>query len=158
MLINGKVVSRSLDVSSSQLLFNFTIPQLTGFGIHILSVFNDKLLVGTSHHSYLFIYSCNGLLFSNNIINETNSLCDATWTPHGNIIYTIFDNDIVVVMSVSGEVITTYTQITNPRYLSVSNDDIVYLTASETNVYQSADDGVSWSFFLIQLMDGIAKK
>ena len=49
-------------------------------------------------------------------------------------------------MSESGKVITTHTQMTSPRWLSVSNDGIIYLADKETGVYQSTDDGVSWSF------------
>ena len=48
-------------------------------------------------------------------------------------------------MSESGKVITTHTQMTSPGRLSVSSDDIIYLADSETGVYQSTDDGVSWS-------------
>ena len=49
------------------------------------------------------------------------------WTPRGNIVYTTYRNNKVVVMSESGKVITTH-KTTSPQCLSVSNDD-----------------GVSWS-------------
>ena len=48
-------------------------------------------------------------------------------------------------MSESGKVITTHTRMTSPQRLSVSSDDIIYLADSKTGVYQSTDDGVSWS-------------
>ena len=72
-------------------------------------------------------------------------LWDATWTPRGNIVYTTYRSNKVVVMSESGKVITTHTQMTDPRYISVSCDDIIYLADYKTGVYQSTDDGVSWS-------------
>ena len=73
------------------------------------------------------------------------SCWDATWTPRGNIVYTTCPSNKVVVMSESGKVITTHTQMTLPQYLSVSSDNIIYLADSETGVYQSTDDGISWS-------------
>ena len=72
-------------------------------------------------------------------------LYDATWAPRGNIVFTTLYSNKVVVMSESGKVITTHTQMTDPRYLSVSSDDIIYLADYRTGVYQSTDDGVSWS-------------
>ena len=77
-------------------------------------------------------------------ITINDKLCEARWTPRGNIVYTTYRNNKVVVMSESGKVITTH-KMTSPQCLSVSNDDIIYLTDSETGVYQSTDDGVSWS-------------
>ena len=72
-------------------------------------------------------------------------MCDATWTPRGNIVYRIRYSNKVVVMSESGKVITTHTQMKRPQFLSVSSDDIINLADWETGVYQSTDDGVSWS-------------
>ena len=118
-------------------------------GVTILSVFNDKLLVSYGGSllglSQLFIYSREGRHLSTITIHNNDKLCDATWTPRGNIVYTTLYSNKVVVMSKSGKVITTHTQMTEPRCLSVSNDDIIYLADSETGVYQSKDDGVSWS-------------
>ena len=132
-------------MTSSQLLLNFTVYQLNGLGVDILSVFNDKLLVSCGGLSQLFIYSREGRHLSTITINNNYKLCDATWTPRGNIVYTTYRNNKVNVMSESGQVITSHTQITSPRCLSVSSDDIIYLADSETGVYQSTDDGVSWS-------------
>ena len=131
-------------MTSSQLLQNFTVDQLKVSYATILSVFNDKLLVSVNGHSQLFIYSREGRHLSTITINNNDKLWDTTWTPRGNIVYTTFSNKVVV-MSESGKVITTHTQMTKPRYLSVSNDDIIYLADLETGVYQSTDDGVSWS-------------
>ena len=108
-------------------------------------MFNDKLLVSCIYLSQLFIYSREGRHLSTIATNNNDKLLDATWTPRGNIVYTTYLSNKVVVMSESGKVITTHTQMTDPRYLSVSNDDIIYLADSKTGVYQSTDDGVSWS-------------
>ena len=135
-------------MTSSQLLQNFTVDQLKKLyrGVSILSVFNDKLLVSDDSLFQLFIYSREGRHLSTITTNNNDKLKDATWTPRGNIVYTTCNSNKVVVMSESGKVITTHTQMTEPQYLSVSNDDIIYLTDSNSGVYQSTDDGVSWSF------------
>ena len=134
-------------MTSSQLLQNFTVDQLKGWyrDVNILSVFNDKLLVSREYLSQLFIYSREGRHLSTISTNNNDMLYDATWAPRGNIVYTTNRSNKVVVMSESGKVITMHTQMTEPRYLSVSSDDIIYLTDSKTGVYRSTDDGVSWS-------------
>ena len=132
-------------MTSSQLLLNFIVDQLKGWTVTILSVFNDKLLVSCYNISQLFIYSREGRHLSTITTNNNDELFDATWTPRGNIVYTTWRSKKVVVMSESGKVITTHTQMTVPRFLSVSNDNIIYLADMETGVYQSTDDGVSWS-------------
>ena len=143
--VDRLTVSRCQSVTSSQLLQNFTVDQLKNEYVNILSVFNDKLLVSCGNLSQLFIYSREGRRPSTITINNNYKLCDATWTPRGNIVYTTRNSNKVVVMSKFGKVITTHTQMISPQCLSVSNDDIIYLADWETGVYQSTDDGVSWS-------------
>ena len=131
---------------SSQLLQNIAVDQLKDFfSVTMLSVFNDKLLVSCFGLSQLFIYSREGRYLSTITTNNNDELKDATWTPRGNIVYTTQVSNKVVVMSESGKVITTHTQMVDPRCLSVSSDNIIYLADYETGVYQSTDDGVSWS-------------
>ena len=167
-------------MTSSQPLPKITVDQLKGLVVDILSVFNDKLLVSCYGISQLFIYSREGRHLSTIKTNNNDQLRDAAWTPRGNIVYTTYfpsdkvvvmsesgkvitthtqmtephclsvssddiPSDKVVVMSESGKVITTHTQMTEPHCLSVSSDDIIYLADSKTGVYQSTDDGVSWS-------------
>ena len=132
-------------MTSLQLLRNFICDRLKGWGATILSVFNDKLLVSCYERSQLFIYSREGCHLSTITTNDVDKLCDATWTPRGNIVYTTCNSKKVVVMSESGKVITSHIQMTDPRYLSVSNDDTIYLADRKAGVYQSADEGISWS-------------
>ena len=135
-------------MKSSQLLLNFTVSQLESQCVDILSVFNDKLLVGSEGHSQLFIYSREGRHLLTIAINDNDWLLDATWTPRGNIVYTTY-GDKVVVISESGEVSTPQTHIRGSQKFHVSSDDIIYLTATDWHiglgVYQSTDNGVSWS-------------
>ena len=131
-------------MTSSQLLQNFTVDQLKGWIVDILSVFNDKLLVSRFGLSQLFICSREGSLLSSITINDNDMLRNATWTPRGNIVYTTYSNKVVVI-SESGKLITTHTQMTSPKYLSTSNNDIIYLADFKKGVCQSTDDCVSWS-------------
>ena len=104
----------------------------------------------TSYWSVVFVsqlstYSREGRHLSTITINDYYKLRDATWTHRGNIVYAIDDSNRVVVMSESGKVITTRKKMTSSRYLSVSSDDIIYLAVYDTGVFQSTDDGISWS-------------
>ena len=139
-------------VALFQPFFNFTVKKLMDCYVSILSVVNDKLLISDSGLSQLFIYNCEGRHLSTITINDNELLFDAMWTPRGNIVYTTFSNTVVVI-SESGEVITPPTQMTFPGYLSVSNDNIIYLADRMTDVYQSTNDGVSWSI-IFQSTDG----
>ena len=133
-------------VTSCQLSHSFAIDQIRGEYVTTLSVFNDKLLVSCGYRlSQLFIIGRDGCHLStiSTINNET--LCDAIWTPRGNIIYTTDDGNKVIVMSDIGSVISIYKKLTDPRYLSLCGNDIIYLTDWETGVFQSTDDGISWS-------------
>ena len=133
-------------MTSSQLLQNFIVDQLKGCSsVNILSVVNDKILLSYVGLSQLFIYSREGRHLSTIKTNDNDRLFDVTWTPRGNIVYTTYISNKVVVMSESGKVISTHTQMTKPRYLSVSTDDLIYLADYKTGVYQSTGDGVSWS-------------
>ena len=135
-------------MTSHQILLNFTGDKLKGkWPVNILSVFNDKLLVGSTKlflHQ-LFITSREGLHYSTiQISTSYESPYDATWTPLGNILYTLASTGMVVLISESGKFITENTKMIRPRGLSVSYDNIIHLVDS-LGVYQSTDDGVSWS-------------
>ena len=41
-----------------------------------------------------------------------------------------------------------------PKYLTVSNDDVIFIAAFSTDVYQSTDDGLSWSL-IFKSPDGL---
>ena len=134
-------------MTSSQLLFNFTANQLVYNDVSVLSIFNEKLLISSIVFFRLFIYSREGRYLSS-IATQGNKLCDATWTPRGNIIYTITASNRVMVTLDSGIEILEFFANEVLQFLSVSNDDIIYLTGGNAGVYQSTDDGFSWSLVL----------
>ena len=54
----------------------------------------------------------------------------------------------VVAITESGKIIARHFEISNPMYFGDSNDNFTYLAEFNTGVYQSTDDGISWSLIL----------
>ena len=133
-------------VTSSQFLRDFTVDQLEGRHITILSVLNDMLLVGFRGLSQLLIINCEGHYVSTIRINYCDHchLYDATWTPRGKIVYTTYNKEIAVMSASDKEVFTSQT-MSDPRRFSVSNDDVIYLADWEDGVFQSTDNGFNWN-------------
>ena len=126
---------------------DFTIDQMKGHFIHILSVYNKKLLVSDTGLSHLYLYNKFDMpyrQYSAISISNNDQLFDAKWTPSGNIVYTTLKSKRVVVMLESGEVIHQM-RMMNPQHLSVSDDDVIYLADQDAGIYQSNDDGASWT-------------
>jgi photosystem II stability/assembly factor-like uncharacterized protein len=71
-------------------------------------------------------------------------VAEVVWTQNGNIIYSEADTYKVVTMSRSGDVIRQ-TDVFRPWYLSVSTDGVIYLIHKQKDVYQSTDEGLTWS-------------
>ena len=142
---NRSLALQPLAVTSSKMLHKFTVDHLTGnSSLIIISLFNDKVLVSCKNLSQLFIYNCKGHSLLTITINNEDMLYDAAWTPRGNIVYTTWNSKKVMVMSESRDIIAC-TQMAEPRHISVSYDDIIYLADDKTGVYRSVDDGVSWA-------------
>ena len=138
-------------MTSSQLLLEFTVDLKDNF-ITILSAYNDKLLVSHYDLSQLLVYSQEGRHLFTITTHDNEALWDATWTPRGKIAYTTSNSNKVVVMpQYGGAKVTTHINMTKPQRFSVSND-IIYLS-DVIAVYQSADDGLSWSL-VFTLNDG----
>ena len=132
-------------VNSSELILNFTINQLRNSGAFILSARNDMLIVSSYAFSVLFVYGLAGNYIKT--IEIEGFLRDVTWTPRGNIAYTTYNRKSVVVMSEAGKIIHT-SLMTGPQRFSVSTDDIIYMADEIAGVYQSVDDGASWSLII----------
>ena len=100
------------------------------------------MLVGCSQSIRLFIYSCDGDHLSTVTVNDT--LTHATWTPSGYIVFTSYINTkVVTVTEFCTVVYSTYMPF--PQYLSVSSDNVIYLADRNKGIYQSTDDGMTWS-------------
>jgi hypothetical protein len=135
-------------------MFSFTVHHLIDSprdaDISTLSVSSSgrQLLIGKENDDQLYIYSTNGSYLAS--INLPNGLLfNAVWTPRGNIVSTMHKQDqsadYVVVMTPSGDVINqTWIQDKDARHFSVFANDTIYLAGLD-NVYESADDGVTWN-------------
>ena len=139
-------MSRPPNVTSIYLLFYFNVAQMKGWYINIISLFNNKLLVGQSVHlSQLFVISRDGLYLSTVTIIDNDRPYDATWTIRGKIIYSMYNIDKIVLTSESGEVITTHNQIKSKSSFTLCSDGIIYLYTINKDLYHSINDGVNWS-------------
>ena len=126
------------------LQYRFKINQLKGVDVRILSLFEDKLLVGSTEENELFIVSIEGRLILN--FKTEHKLVDAKWTPKGNIVCSIDGNNDVLVISEHGKPISMYSEIGEPRSLSVSNEGIIFLGDYSNCLYESKDGGFSWNY------------
>ena len=134
--------------TSLTLLRRFVINKLKSYSIQILSLFDDKLLVGHTQSSLLFIYKCNGshhTLLSTVQVNAM--LLHAMWTPRGNIIYIA---DEVVTVTDSDKDLVSTTRFSSPLYLSVFNNESIYIADHNIGIFQSIDEGITWDHFFKQ--------
>jgi hypothetical protein len=132
---------------------NLTLNPTNGREVNILSVSSEgQLLVGQSLDRHrLHVYSADCSRVTPLATPHNDTVYDAVWTPRGNIVYTEYYRGKVVTLSQSGDVIQL-TNVSHASYLSVSTDGVIYLTSlSRPNkawlsiVYQSTDDGLTWS-------------
>jgi hypothetical protein len=111
-----------------------------------------QLLVGQSLDRHrLHVYSADCSHVTSLATPHNDMVYDAVWTPRGNIVYTEYYRGKVVTLSQSGDVIQQ-TNVSHASYLSVSTDGVIYLTSLSrpnkawlSSVYQSTDDGLTWS-------------
>ena len=102
----------------------------------------------------LFIYSVDGhFMYNITITEDVGLLGDAIWTFRGNIIVSAGYTNRVARLSESGKVLNILSNIKDPVGLSISSDGKIYLAARANGIYQSTNDGISWTLSF-QLTDG----
>ncbi len=134
-------------VTSAKHTRDFTVEQIKSgkYGVTVLSVSSDgQLLVGQSHDRQLHVYSADGSHVSSVDLPDGDTLKDAVWTPRGNIVYSADNSKRVVTMTRQGHIIQ-HTKGFVPNYFTVSADNVIYVAVTRSGVYQSTDDGVTWS-------------
>jgi hypothetical protein len=116
--------------------------------VFILSVSSeDHFLYGQLGDQQLYIYSVEHRHLKSISLLDDDILGDAAWTPLGHIVYAADNNEKVVVMTRNGEFVTQINNLAPSRFY-ISPDDVIYLANFERGVYQSTDDGVTWSHVL----------
>jgi hypothetical protein len=132
-------------VKSAKHKRNFTLYPAKFRSVDILSVSSEgQLLVGQGGDRQLHVYSADCCHVTSIKLPDNDTVCDAVWTQHSNIVYSELSRGKVVTMSQSGDVIQQ-TNISEPSHFSVSTDGVIYLISEWTSVYQSTDDGLTWS-------------
>ena len=115
--------------------------------IKILSIFEDKLLVGEGELSnQLLIYNSEITRLTKIATNYHQPiirLIDATWTPRGSILI-VADNGLVV-LTQAGKITSRTNTILSPNSVTVSSDGILYVSDFQTGVHKSSDEGVTWN-------------
>jgi hypothetical protein len=146
-------------VTSLEITRNIAIAQLEDVTLNpgnaILSVYNGRLLAGQKGDTKLFVYSADSGAYMHTINLPFkylgSTVYDAVWTRTGNIVYTTRSssssyNHTVEVMALNGTLIRpSSTDMSWPQYLSVSADGTIYLANGRNGVYQSVDNGLTWS-------------
>jgi hypothetical protein len=132
---------------------NFTLNTTNGHPVEVLSVSSEgQLLVGLQRDRQLHVYSADRRHLTSITLPDNDRVYDAVWTRRGNIVYSESGSGKVVTMSQSCDVIQK-TNLSQPTWLSVSTDGVIYLISDCASVYQSTDNGVTWSH-MFNVTDG----
>lgn len=130
---------------------DITIHQMYAKSVDTLSISNyGSLIVSTQRSNQLYIVSADGINVTTIRIPLGNAMHDAVWTPRGNIAVTTETGEQgdVIILTQAGDLIAR-NHMMQPQYLSRSNanaeDDIIYLNDIRRGMYQSIDDGETWS-------------
>ena len=119
--------------------------------VHVMSVMNEKLLIGRSGGRSLFVCEETGKYIEKINIKNFN---DAIWTRNGNIVIANGAANNIVLYSTFEKKIIHETQMKKPLMFSVFNKSI-FLADSESGVFQSTDDGITWNL-VFQISDKAA--
>jgi hypothetical protein len=133
-------------VTSAKHKHNFAVKQIEfrEYYVDVLSVSSEgQLLVGCCYDCQLHVYSAEGNQVTSVNLLDGHTLTDAAWTPRGNIVYTAYNVGYVVLLTQQGTCISK-SATPCPYQLSISTDGVIYLS-NNGSVYQSTDDGVTWS-------------
>ena len=133
------IASINLKPMESYAIFPLRSPK---YPIAKLAVRGNKILIGELYCTELFLYDVNGKFLST--LKLGARVFDATFTPNGNIICSKMHNSEVIVMSEDGEIVHSK-HLQSPRCISVSADGIVFVTDAGIGVFQSRDNGCTWS-------------
>jgi hypothetical protein len=146
---------------------NYTNVRVTALSVS----FDGKLLLAaTTNAQHIYVYSTTNGSHVTTLYLFSSSLIDLAWTRRGNVVYTaaiLYENETlsseVVTMSLNGSFIArTFSMplMFTPieilyQSVSVSTDGAIYLTvarliqksevATQHYVYESIDEGVTWS-------------
>ena len=127
-----------------------TIQQIKDKPVDILSEFQNQLLVGWRGSSQLYIYDMRlGSVFT---IHVNGQVYDALWSPYGNYVICLTSINNIIVMLPSGHIVKSH-RVARLGYFTASRHDIILLTAIDNDVYQTEDDGITWTLMFRFTLD-----
>ncbi len=110
---------------------------------------NGNLITGALYSKQIYVVDLNNIEDDPSIINihEGIGLLDAAWIPAGRIVFTTHNSPTVTVVSEDDydDITRIDLHVGKLQHISVSFDDAIYVTDTNSGVYQSRDDGVTWS-------------
>ena len=74
-------------------------------------------------------------------------MIDATWTPRGDILYSLKDENLLVKLSQNGTFISTLS-LPSPYSFLVSNDDSIYVVSSLYGVFKLENEEQNWKLVI----------
>ena len=133
-----------MHVQSTKLLFKFAVDQLEigAANNYLISAFNSTLVLSYVASKILLLYSWQGQNLTE--ISLESELRDVTWTLTGNIVCAVESHHIVR-MSLFGKISFRFKIAGILNRFSLSNDGNIYITVRELGVYQSTNDGITWT-------------
>ena len=144
-------VTKAQSGVSAKLLTSFSVPQESVQTVNILSVLKSKLLVSKRFQPYIYIYDQNYTFL--NVIKANNNMIDATWTPRGDILYSLKDENLLVKLSQNGTFISTIS-LPSPYSFLISNNDSIYIVSFLYGVFKLENDEQNWKL-VIKLSFGL---
>ena len=124
----------------------------------VMVALDNNLLIANAGSKVLHKYNADN--FQRTEITIQDHIVDISWTPRGNIVYTTSgkaDNEKpeknrLVTTDKTG-IFISQQQMTAPTRFSVSGDNTICLTDKVNGIYESKDDGITWTHILRQPND-----
>jgi hypothetical protein len=129
-------------VKSAEYMYNFSVDELItdGYLVSTLSASGDGYLLVSAF--FTDIYTTDGSYIITLNSSDGEPVHDAAWTPGGDIVCTTANS--VLVLSITGDILTRSNNATWLSRVSVSQDGDIYVT-NKGKVLLSSDGGVTWS-------------
>ena len=143
-----RILEKKKTITAMQFHSKITIAQLENREVYMLSLNEEKLLVGRWGTKELYVYDVENGKHVQTVTCD-HALNDAVWSNEGNIVFTTGDTNSVILYSINDCVPVKEEQMNKPMLLSVFKDSIFLADTDSGGVFQSADCGANWRLLFI---------